>query len=86
MLVPFFLCVYVVGRELPRVLIAVIFRGEVAAVEHRQLLECALKRDAEKACRILKKHIDGCVDYTLASGRLNALRSAREPVAAAAMS
>jgi len=64
-------------------MIAVIFRGEVAAIEHRQLLDCALKRDAAKACKILRKHIDGCVDYTLASGRLNAMRPSREAAVAA---
>jgi DNA-binding GntR family transcriptional regulator len=51
-------------------MIAVIFRGEIAAAEHRQLLECALKRDAAKACKILERHIDGCVDYTAAGDRL----------------
>jgi len=34
------------------------------------LLECALKRDAAKACKILERHIDGCVDYTAAGDRL----------------
>lgn len=63
-------------------MIAVIFRGEIAAAEHRQLLDCALKRDAVKACKILKKHIDGCVDYTAAGGRLKPQGSARAAAAA----
>ena len=46
-------------------MIAVIFRGELAAREHRQLLECALKRDAAMAKAILTKHIQECVTYTL---------------------
>jgi DNA-binding GntR family transcriptional regulator len=59
-------------------MIAVIFRGEIAAVEHRQLLDCALKRDAGKACKILRKHIDGCVDYTAAGERLKARNTGRD--------
>lgn len=70
-------------RYLRYQMIAVIFRGEVAAIEHRHLLDCALKRDAAKACGILKKHIDGCVDYTLASGRLDASRMREAAVAVA---
>lgn len=46
-------------------MIAVIFRGEAAAREHRQLLECALKRDAQTAKKILTRHIQDCVAYTL---------------------
>jgi len=46
-------------------MIAVIFRGDLAAQEHRQLLECALKRDAATAKVILTKHIQECVTYTL---------------------
>jgi DNA-binding GntR family transcriptional regulator len=53
-------------------MIAVIFRGKVAAQEHRQLLDCALQRDAGKACAILRRHINGCVDYTADGGLLNA--------------
>jgi DNA-binding GntR family transcriptional regulator len=46
-------------------MIAVIFRGELAAREHRKLLECALKRDATTAKAVLTKHIQDCVTYTL---------------------
>jgi len=52
--------------------IAVIFRGEIAAREHRQLLECALKRDIASAQSVLIKHIQDCVTYTLSNGRLGA--------------
>jgi DNA-binding GntR family transcriptional regulator len=48
-------------------MIAVVFRGEIAAREHRQLLECALKRDTKSAQGVLVKHIQDCVSYTLAS-------------------
>lgn len=53
-------------------MIAVIFRGEIAAREHRQLLECALKRDTPSAQAVLAKHIQDCVTYTLSNGRLGA--------------
>jgi DNA-binding GntR family transcriptional regulator len=49
-------------------MIAVIFRGEVAAQEHRRLLDCALKRDAKTAHEILVSHIQDCVTYTLSKG------------------
>lgn len=51
-------------------MVAVVFRGEVAAEEHRSLLDCALARDAARACAILTRHVDGCVEHTLASGAL----------------
>ena len=58
-------------------MIAVVFRGEIAAREHRQLLDCALKRDAQTAQTLLIKHIQDCVTYTLANGPL-ALRGPRD--------
>jgi DNA-binding GntR family transcriptional regulator len=51
-------------------MVAVVFRGEIAAEEHRLLLECALSRNAEKACAVLTRHVNGCVDHTLESGVL----------------
>jgi DNA-binding GntR family transcriptional regulator len=50
-------------------MIAVIFRGELSANEHHQLLECALKRDIESAKAVLIKHIQDCVTYTQSKGR-----------------
>ena len=49
-------------------MIAVVFRGEIAADEHRQLLECALTRNAAKAQAVLVRHIQDCVTYTLSKG------------------
>jgi DNA-binding GntR family transcriptional regulator len=49
-------------------MIAVIFRGEIAAREHRQLLDYALSRDAAAAQAVLVKHIQDCVTYTLSNG------------------
>jgi DNA-binding GntR family transcriptional regulator len=51
-------------------MVAVVFRGEVAAQEHRTLLECALTRDAVRACDVLARHVNGCVAHTLESGAL----------------
>jgi DNA-binding GntR family transcriptional regulator len=49
-------------------MIAGIFRGEIAAHEHRKLLQCALARDSKTARDVLVIHIEACVDYTLAKG------------------
>lgn len=49
-------------------IIAVIYRGDAAATEHRLLLECALRRDAASACEILSRHIRACVEHTLDAG------------------
>ena len=51
-------------------MVAVVFRGEIAAAEHRTLLDCALTRDADRACVVLAQHVNGCVSYTLESGAL----------------
>jgi DNA-binding GntR family transcriptional regulator len=51
-------------------MVAVVFRGEIAAAEHKLLLECALSRNAKRACEVLTRHVNGCVDYTLDSGAL----------------
>jgi DNA-binding GntR family transcriptional regulator len=62
-------------------MIAVVFRGEIAVREHRQLLECALKRDAKTAQGVLVKHIQDCVSYTLANwpSELRAIGGAPAP-------
>lgn len=49
---------------------AVVFRGEIAVREHAELLRCALSREAEGACAILKEHVEGCLAHTLGLGRL----------------
>jgi DNA-binding GntR family transcriptional regulator len=53
-------------RYLRYQMVAVIFRGEAAALEHQQLLDCALTRDAERAQAVLVTHIQSCVDHALA--------------------
>src|SRR6195952_902536 len=52
-------------RYLRYQMIAVVFRGEIAAREHRALLESALKRDWKRAQTIMISHIEGCVDHAL---------------------
>jgi DNA-binding GntR family transcriptional regulator len=67
-------------------MIAVIFRGDIAASEHKELLDCALKRDVSRAQNILVRHIQDCVSYTLSRGVFDAIkRGKRGPVSASAV-
>src|SRR3569833_496462 len=61
----------VFDKYLRYLIIAVVFRGEVTAREHRALLECDLKRDVRKAKEVLVLHIQECVTFTLAKGALD---------------
>lgn len=54
-------------------MIADIYRGEVAAREHRRLLEAALARDAEAAKATLERHVEDCVETALANPAQSAL-------------
>ncbi|MBW6399343.1 GntR family transcriptional regulator [Roseomonas sp. HJA6] len=51
-------------------MVAVVFRGAVAAEQHAALLACALARDAPRAQAILRDHVDGCVDHVVRGGAL----------------
>ncbi|WP_346915533.1 GntR family transcriptional regulator [uncultured Roseibium sp.] len=51
-------------------LLALSYRGDIAAEEHRLLLEHALERDAAKACEVLARHIRGGVEHALATGTI----------------
>jgi DNA-binding GntR family transcriptional regulator len=51
-------------------MVAVVFRGQIAAEEHKSLLDCALERNSKRACEVLMRHVDGCVSYSLESGAL----------------
>jgi DNA-binding GntR family transcriptional regulator len=51
-------------------MIALSYRGEIAANEHAQLLECALERDAVRACEVLTRHVAGGVEHALATGTI----------------
>lgn len=52
-------------------MVALSYRGDVAANEHKQLLDAALKRDGEMAKRVLALHIQGGVEHALAKGSLS---------------
>jgi len=51
-------------------MIALSYRGDIAAQEHAFLLECALKRDAARACDVLMRHVAGGVEHALATGTI----------------
>jgi len=46
------------------------YRGSATVEQHGALLECALKRDAKEAKKILTDHINGCVEHALSKGTL----------------
>lgn len=52
-------------------MIALSYRGDIAAQEHQALLDCALKRDHETAQRILAEHVSGGVEHALATGTIS---------------
>lgn len=47
------------------------FRGQISCDEHRELLDCALERNAARAIEVLKQHVEGGVEDALSSGLLN---------------
>jgi DNA-binding GntR family transcriptional regulator len=52
-------------------MIALSYRGDIAADEHALLMEYALKRDAARACEVLKRHVAGGVEHALATGTIS---------------
>jgi DNA-binding GntR family transcriptional regulator len=52
-------------RYLRYQMIAVVFRGAIAAREHQELLESALARDWQRAQALMVSHIEGCVEHAL---------------------
>jgi DNA-binding GntR family transcriptional regulator len=51
-------------------MIALSYRGEIAAREHAALLECAMQRDAARAAEVLSRHVAGGVEHALATGTI----------------
>lgn len=51
-------------------MVAFRYRGAEPAEQHRALLECALKRDAETAQKVLCAHVNNCVADALANSAL----------------
>lgn len=58
----------VFDRYLRYQMLALGFRGDIAANEHRMMLDCALERDAAKAIAVLGTHINGGVEHALSRG------------------
>ena len=52
-------------RYLRYQMVAAVYRGAVAAGEHRRLLDCALKRDWKSAQRLLTQHVQDCVTHMI---------------------
>jgi DNA-binding GntR family transcriptional regulator len=52
-------------RYLRYQMVAAVYRGSVAAGEHRRLLDCALKRDWKGAQATLTKHVQDCVTHMI---------------------
>lgn len=51
-------------------MIALSYRGDIAAREHAELLQCAIGRDAARACEVLTRHVSGGVEHALATGTI----------------
>ena len=51
-------------------MIALSFRGDIAAREHKILHDTALDRDAETAKEVLSRHVGGGVEHALATGTI----------------
>ena len=51
-------------------MIALSFRGDIAAEEHRIMHDAALERDAAKAREVLVRHVEGGVEHALATGTI----------------
>jgi DNA-binding GntR family transcriptional regulator len=52
-------------------MIALSYRGEIAAREHALLLEFALRRDASQAREVLTQHVAGGVEHALTTGTIS---------------
>ena len=58
----------VYDKYLRYLVLADVFRGTVAADEHRRLLDCGLARDWRSAQRTLVTHVQDCVGHIVAKG------------------
>ena len=52
-------------------MVAFLYRGGEPAVQHKALLDCALKRDAETAGQVLTAHVTNCIEHALATSALH---------------
>lgn len=51
-------------------MIALSFRGDIAAEEHKIMHDCALDRDAARARDVLVRHVEGGVEHALSKGTI----------------
>ncbi|HYD69088.1 GntR family transcriptional regulator [Azospirillum sp.] len=51
-------------------MIALSYRGDIASGEHALLLDCAMDRDAGRACDVLRCHVAGGLEHALATGTI----------------
>ncbi len=51
-------------------MIALSYRGEIAAREHAELLDCALERRSARAAEVLSRHVAGGLEHALATGTI----------------
>lgn len=58
-------------RYLRYQMIALSYRGAIAAAEHLAMKEAAMRRDAQDGCALLERHIEGGVEHALASGAIS---------------
>lgn len=58
-------------RYLRYQMIALSYRGAIAAAEHLAMKEAAIRRDADEGCALLERHIAGGVDHALATGAIS---------------
>jgi GntR family transcriptional regulator, carbon starvation induced regulator len=60
----------VFDRYFRYLILAFTYRGDIVPRQHQQLLECALKRDAERGNAILTAHINECVQHAVTTGHV----------------
>lgn len=58
-------------RYLRYQMVALSYRGAIAAAEHLAMKEAALRRDADEGCALLERHIAGGVEHALATGAIS---------------
>ena len=51
-------------------MVAFLYRGGEPAIQHKALLDSALRRDAEAAKTVLQSHVNNCVEHALATSSL----------------
>jgi DNA-binding GntR family transcriptional regulator len=51
-------------------MVAFRYRGNEPSLQHKTLLDCALRRDAAAAATVLEAHVNNCVEHSLATTSL----------------